>query len=193
MTQSNRGNRLIKRGMIGATIVVICCFTPALVILLSALGLAAVTGYLDCVVRHDRDLLRVNRLRLVDKIQVCNGEPNIRRFLLNRTPIERVLLSRLIWHRQRRRGRAVFAVGLFNLHDRSSRPCASFLCLPSPDLTIQASKDRSIVHLLSTTTVYRSPTFCNVFRRSPGKGRAGHREDTCASRPFRNAHIGLPI
>jgi mercuric ion transport protein len=33
--------------MIGAIIVVICCFTPALVILLSALGLAAVIGYLD--------------------------------------------------------------------------------------------------------------------------------------------------
>lgn len=45
--QSNRGNRLIKTGMIGAIIVVICCFTPALVILLSALGLAAVIGYLD--------------------------------------------------------------------------------------------------------------------------------------------------
>jgi len=33
--------------MIGAIIGVICCFTPALVILLSALGLAAVIGYLD--------------------------------------------------------------------------------------------------------------------------------------------------
>jgi hypothetical protein len=68
-----------------------------------------------CVVRRDGDLLGVNRLRLVDKIQVCNGELNIRRFFLNRTPIERVLLSRLIWHRQRRRGRAVFAVLLFDL------------------------------------------------------------------------------
>lgn len=46
---SNRGSRLITTGVIGATIAVICCFTPALVILLSALGLAAVTGYLDYV------------------------------------------------------------------------------------------------------------------------------------------------
>jgi mercuric ion transport protein len=47
MMHSNKGKRLITIGVIGAIIAVVCCFTPALVILLSGLGLAAVTGYLD--------------------------------------------------------------------------------------------------------------------------------------------------
>jgi mercuric ion transport protein len=47
--QSNRGNSLITTGIIGSIIAVICCFTPALVLLLSALGLAALIGYLDYV------------------------------------------------------------------------------------------------------------------------------------------------
>lgn len=47
--ESNKGNRLIATGLIGGMIAMICCFTPALVVLLSALGLAAVIGYLDYV------------------------------------------------------------------------------------------------------------------------------------------------
>ncbi|MGE5303603.1 MAG: mercury resistance system transport protein MerF [Alphaproteobacteria bacterium] len=45
----SKGSCLITTGVIGGIIAVICCFTPALVVLLSALGLAAVTGYLDYV------------------------------------------------------------------------------------------------------------------------------------------------
>jgi mercuric ion transport protein len=33
----------------GTVIVALCCFTPALVIILSAIGLGAVVGYLDYV------------------------------------------------------------------------------------------------------------------------------------------------
>jgi len=49
MTEINKGNRLITTGLIGSITAVICCFTPALVALLSALGLAALIGYLDYV------------------------------------------------------------------------------------------------------------------------------------------------
>jgi mercuric ion transport protein len=49
MMEPNKGNRLITTGIIGSITAVICCFTPALVVLLSALGLAAVIGYLDYV------------------------------------------------------------------------------------------------------------------------------------------------
>jgi len=40
---------LLRIGVIGAVLVALCCFTPILVILLGALGLAAYTGYLDVV------------------------------------------------------------------------------------------------------------------------------------------------
>ncbi|NND43037.1 MAG: mercury resistance system transport protein MerF [Silicimonas sp.] len=36
-------------GIIGTIIVALCCFTPILVILFGAVGLAAVVGYLDLV------------------------------------------------------------------------------------------------------------------------------------------------
>ena len=42
-------NRLLKIGTIGTVLTALCCFTPALVILFGALGLAAVVGYLDYV------------------------------------------------------------------------------------------------------------------------------------------------
>lgn len=42
-------NRLLKTGIIGTIIAALCCFTPVLVILLGALGLSAVVGYLDLV------------------------------------------------------------------------------------------------------------------------------------------------
>ena len=40
---------LIRTGTIGAIIAAVCCATPVLVVLLGAVGLSAVTGYLDYV------------------------------------------------------------------------------------------------------------------------------------------------
>ena len=40
---------MLKTGLIGTVIAAICCFTPALVILLGALGLSAWLGWLDYV------------------------------------------------------------------------------------------------------------------------------------------------
>lgn len=40
---------LIKTGAIGAVVAAICCATPVLVITLGAVGLSALTGYLDAV------------------------------------------------------------------------------------------------------------------------------------------------
>ncbi|WP_148862204.1 mercury resistance system transport protein MerF [Marinobacter fonticola] len=42
-------NKLLRVGVIGIALVALCCFTPILVILLGAIGLAAFTGYLDYV------------------------------------------------------------------------------------------------------------------------------------------------
>lgn len=42
-------NGLLAIGLIGTVIAALCCFTPVLVVLLSAVGLAAVVGYLDIV------------------------------------------------------------------------------------------------------------------------------------------------
>lgn len=36
-------------GVIGALVILLCCATPLLIILLGAIGLGAVTGYLDYV------------------------------------------------------------------------------------------------------------------------------------------------
>ncbi|MFQ5344915.1 MAG: mercury resistance system transport protein MerF [Mariprofundus sp.] len=40
---------LLKTGIIGSAIAALCCFTPLLVVLFGAVGLAAWTGYLDVV------------------------------------------------------------------------------------------------------------------------------------------------
>ncbi len=40
---------LLKTGLIGTVIAALCCFTPILVILLGAVGLSAVVGWLDFV------------------------------------------------------------------------------------------------------------------------------------------------
>ena len=40
---------LVRLGVIGSVLVALCCFTPILVILLGAVGLSALTGYLDDV------------------------------------------------------------------------------------------------------------------------------------------------
>ncbi|MCW8884250.1 MAG: mercury resistance system transport protein MerF [Motiliproteus sp.] len=40
---------LLKTGIIGSVIAALCCFTPILVILLGAVGLSSLIGYLDFV------------------------------------------------------------------------------------------------------------------------------------------------
>ena len=40
---------LLKTGIIGTVIALICCFTPVLVILFGVLGLSAFVGWLDMV------------------------------------------------------------------------------------------------------------------------------------------------
>ncbi len=46
---SPQDNRLLKYGLIGTIVVALCCFTPVLVILLGAVGLSAMLGWLDLV------------------------------------------------------------------------------------------------------------------------------------------------
>jgi mercuric ion transport protein len=40
---------LLKTGIIGTIVAAICCFTPALVILLGAVGLSSILGWLDFI------------------------------------------------------------------------------------------------------------------------------------------------
>ena len=40
---------LLRTGIAGSAVAAVCCFTPALVILVTAVGLSAVIGYLDYV------------------------------------------------------------------------------------------------------------------------------------------------
>ena len=42
-------SKLMKIGVIGTCIAAVCCFTPALVVLVSAVGLSAIIGGLDFV------------------------------------------------------------------------------------------------------------------------------------------------
>ena len=42
-------NRLLKLGLIGSIATALCCFTPLLVILLSAFGVVAIIPHLDIV------------------------------------------------------------------------------------------------------------------------------------------------
>ena len=44
-----KDKNILRTGIIGTAIAAVCCFTPALVILVSAVGLSAVIGYLDFV------------------------------------------------------------------------------------------------------------------------------------------------
>ncbi|OOY05385.1 MULTISPECIES: mercury resistance system transport protein MerF [unclassified Thioclava] len=48
-TSSKKNDRLLKYGLIGTVLVALCCFTPILVILLGAVGLSALMGWLDIV------------------------------------------------------------------------------------------------------------------------------------------------
>lgn len=40
---------LLKIGIVGSIVAAICCFTPVLVILLGAIGMASASGWLDIV------------------------------------------------------------------------------------------------------------------------------------------------
>ena len=40
---------LLRTGIIGSVVALLCCVTPALVVLVTAVGLSAVVGYLDYV------------------------------------------------------------------------------------------------------------------------------------------------
>ena len=42
-------DKLLRIGAAGTIVAAICCFTPALVLLFGAIGLASVVGYLDYV------------------------------------------------------------------------------------------------------------------------------------------------
>ena len=44
-----KNKTLLKTGVIGTVLAALCCFTPLLVVLLGAVGLSAVVGYLDLV------------------------------------------------------------------------------------------------------------------------------------------------
>ena len=46
---TNDPKTLIKVSMLGTVLIALCCFTPILAILLGAVGLSALTGYLDYV------------------------------------------------------------------------------------------------------------------------------------------------
>ena len=50
MAESGKpGSALLKTGLIGSAVLALCCFTPALVVLVGVLGLSVITGYLDYV------------------------------------------------------------------------------------------------------------------------------------------------
>ena len=42
-------DRLLQIGIVGSIVAALCCFTPVLVLLLGAIGLSSLTGYLDIV------------------------------------------------------------------------------------------------------------------------------------------------
>lgn len=42
-------DRLLATGLFGTIVTALCCFTPALVILLGAIGLSVAIGYLDII------------------------------------------------------------------------------------------------------------------------------------------------
>jgi len=44
-----KNTSLLKTGIIGTILTALCCFTPALVVILSAAGFSVVIGYLDFI------------------------------------------------------------------------------------------------------------------------------------------------
>lgn len=49
-TQNEQSNKLLTKGVLGALIAAVCCFTPLLVIGFTAAGLSALVGGIDYVV-----------------------------------------------------------------------------------------------------------------------------------------------
>lgn len=49
MEKKTRSNTLLTTGVVGTGLAALCCFTPLLTVLLGAVGLSAVLGYLDLV------------------------------------------------------------------------------------------------------------------------------------------------
>ncbi|NOR64508.1 MAG: mercury resistance system transport protein MerF [Candidatus Scalindua sp.] len=47
--QGKQKNTILRTGIIGSIITAICCFTPILIVVFTAIGLAAIVGYLDYV------------------------------------------------------------------------------------------------------------------------------------------------
>ncbi|WP_349409822.1 mercury resistance system transport protein MerF [Pseudalkalibacillus sp. SCS-8] len=48
--ERKKSKRLLTGGIIGTITILICCFTPVLVILFGAVGLSFLIGYLDLIV-----------------------------------------------------------------------------------------------------------------------------------------------
>lgn len=46
---ARRNRRLLRTGIIGTAVTAVCCFTPALVVVLGAVGLSAALGWLDYI------------------------------------------------------------------------------------------------------------------------------------------------
>ncbi len=49
MDKRTMKDRLLSIGLLGTIVAAICCFTPALVVLLGVVGLSSIVGYLDFV------------------------------------------------------------------------------------------------------------------------------------------------
>jgi len=49
MSKNLKSNKLLKVGIVGTVVSALCCFTPVLVVILGAVGLSGVLGYLDMV------------------------------------------------------------------------------------------------------------------------------------------------
>lgn len=79
----NKEKFLVRFGVIGTVLVALCCFTPALVLLLSAVGLSALTGYLDFVLLPALGIFigitvyAFYRKTKRDAENCCESQPNI--------------------------------------------------------------------------------------------------------------------
>jgi mercuric ion transport protein len=65
-------DKLLKTGIIGTVLVALCCFTPILVILVTAVGLAAIVGYLDYVLFPALGLFIVITIYALMRKRNCN-------------------------------------------------------------------------------------------------------------------------
>ncbi len=67
---------LLKTGVIGTVILALCCFTPILVVLLGAVGLSAVLGYLDYVLLPALGIFIILTLYALWRRQHSTNTPN---------------------------------------------------------------------------------------------------------------------